>query len=175
MAASSNDCSLVLGGVRSGKSRYAENRARSRRGNLNYVATAEAHDAEMAERIGRHKLERGNLWTTHEVPRDLVGCLYNLDADREAIVLVDCLTLWLTNLIQADCDVGWEGDRLADFILGSKQPLFIVSNEVGLGIVPENALARRFRDEAGILNQKVAAAASSVVFMAAGLPMVLKG
>lgn len=129
----------------------------------------------MAERIARHKLERGKLWTTHEVPRDLVGCLYNLDADRDAIVLVDCLTLWLTNLILADCDVGREGDRLADFILGSTQPLFIVSNEVGLGIVPENALARRFRDEAGILNQKVAAAASSVVFMAAGLPMVLKG
>lgn len=169
-----NDCCLVLGGVRSGKSRYAEMLARERDGKLHYIATAEAGDDEMAARIDRHRTERGDQWTTHEVPLDLVDCLEALDAETDSIILVDCLTLWLTKLILTEHDTAGEGDRLADFIARSSRPLFLVSNEVGLGIVPENALARRFRDEAGVLNQKIAASASSVVFMAAGLPMVLK-
>jgi adenosylcobinamide kinase/adenosylcobinamide-phosphate guanylyltransferase len=164
---------LVLGGARSGKSTYAERLAEGRPGACVYLATATAGDAEMAERIARHRERRGSRWCTREAPLDLAGALETV-ADPEAVVLVDCLTLWLSNILLADRDVNNECELLVAALPRLAGPVILVANEVGLGIVPDNALARRFRDEAGRLNQAVAAAAQSVVFVAAGLPLVLK-
>jgi adenosylcobinamide kinase/adenosylcobinamide-phosphate guanylyltransferase len=172
---------LVLGGARSGKSAHAEGLVESQPGPCLYLATAEAGDAEMAERIAAHRARRGGRWSTLEEPLDLAGALARgLPAGAGAAtapagaVLVDCLTLWLSNLLAAGRDPAEEGRRLLESLPGVAAPVVFVSNEVGLGIVPMNALARRFRDEAGRLNQAVAAAADRVVFVAAGLPLVLK-
>ncbi|WP_319519979.1 bifunctional adenosylcobinamide kinase/adenosylcobinamide-phosphate guanylyltransferase [uncultured Martelella sp.] len=173
-SATAQGACLILGGARSGKSAQAEKLARAEKGDLHYVATAQALDPEMETRIARHRAERGNAWRTHEVPLALVECLESLRDEPRPVVLIDCLTLWVTNLILGDHDVGKAGERLATFVAECPYPLFIVANEVGLGIVPDNALARRFRDEAGLLNQRIAAAAQTVIFMAAGLPMQLK-
>ena len=162
--------SLVLGGARSGKSAYAEKLIVVAAGGGTYVATAEARDAEMRTRIAEHRMRRGDKWRTIEAPRDIVGPLR-----REAgPILVDCLTLWVSNLMEADADLGQECDALGTCLAEAKGPVVLVSNEVGLGIVPDNALARRFRDAAGKLNQRVAERAEQVVFVAAGLPMRLK-
>jgi adenosylcobinamide kinase / adenosylcobinamide-phosphate guanylyltransferase len=160
---------LVLGGARSGKSRYAEGLCTGER---HYIATAQAFDAEMTARIAKHQLDRGANWVTHEAPLDVLGALQTADALRRS-VLVDCLTLWLTNLILAEAD--WEQALRALLDYEPRGTVVMVSNEVGLGIVPDNALARRFRDAQGIVNQRVAAKADHVVLMAAGLPLVLKG
>lgn len=170
-----NRACLVIGGARSGKSRHTEALARAETGDLNYIATGQALDAEMEKRIAHHRSSRGAEWRTHEVPLSLVACLKARAEEPRPVVVVDCLTLWLTNLILAGRDVTAEADALAAFVCRCSYPLYLVANEVGLGIVPENALARRFRDEAGLLNQKIAAAAGTVIFMAAGLPMVMKG
>ena len=162
---------LVLGGARSGKSRYAETLVEAA-GSGVYLATAAALDAEMAERIRRHRERRGKSWTTLEEPLDIAHALTAVAAARP--VLVDCLTLWLSNLIAAGRDVERETDVLIDALAYRDAPVIVVANEVGLGIVPENALARLFRDHAGRLNQRVAARADRVVFMAAGLPLLLK-
>ncbi len=162
---------LVLGGARSGKSRYAETLIEAVGGGV-YLATAGALDAEMAERIRRHRERRGEIWTTLEEPLDIADALTAVAAGRP--VLVDCLTLWLSNLIAAGHDVERETDALIDALAQRAGPVIFVANEVGLGIVPENALARLFRDHAGRLNQRVAARADRVVFMAAGLPLLLK-
>jgi adenosylcobinamide kinase / adenosylcobinamide-phosphate guanylyltransferase len=166
---------LVLGGARSGKSAYAERRIDGGRAgngaNPLYIATAEARDAEMAERIRRHRERRGSAWQTIEEPFDVAGVLR---ANAGRIMLVDCLTLWLTNLLLAEKDVAAERELLAATVAALDSPVVLIANEVGLGIVPENALARRFRDEAGLLNQAVAQVCQRVVFMAAGLPMVMK-
>jgi adenosylcobinamide kinase / adenosylcobinamide-phosphate guanylyltransferase len=162
---------LVLGGARSGKSRLAESLARGER---HYIATAQAFDDEMRERIARHKVQRGANWITHEEALAVPAKLSEVDGfDR--FILVDCLTLWLSNLILADRD--WEGPAAAlTLALGkASADVVLVSNEVGLSIVPDNALGRRFRDAQGLLNQRVAAVADCVVFVAAGLPLVLKG
>ncbi|MGF1592983.1 MAG: bifunctional adenosylcobinamide kinase/adenosylcobinamide-phosphate guanylyltransferase [Kiloniellaceae bacterium] len=164
---------LVLGGARSGKSTHAERLAEARPGACVYLATATAGDAEMAARIAEHRRRRGGRWRTHEEPLDLAGALEAV-AKADAVVVVDCLTLWLSNVMFADLDVENECERLLAALPRLAGPVVFVSNEVGLGIVPDNALARRFRDEAGRLNQAVAAAAQSVVFLAAGLPLVLK-
>ncbi|WP_420348504.1 bifunctional adenosylcobinamide kinase/adenosylcobinamide-phosphate guanylyltransferase [Pelagibius sp.] len=164
---------LVLGGARSGKSRYAENLVESRPGPWVYLATATAGDAEMAARIAEHQRRRGGNWQTREAPLDLVAAL-RAAAKPESTVLVDCLTLWLSNILLADLDVHDECEKLVAALAELDGPVVFVSNEVGLGIVPENALARRFRDAAGRLNQAMAAAAQSVVFVAAGLPLVMK-
>jgi adenosylcobinamide kinase/adenosylcobinamide-phosphate guanylyltransferase len=174
---------LVLGGARSGKSRFAERLVESQPdacvdgacvdGACVYLATAEARDAEMAARIAEHRARRGNRWRTVEAPLDLVAGLRD-NAAPDRAVLVDCLTLWLANLIDAGRDVDAETAALTDALPGLSGPVVMVSNEVGLGIVPDNALARAFRDAAGRLNQTLAAAAQSVVFMAAGLPLHLK-
>jgi len=161
---------LVLGGARSGKSRYAETLVEAAGGGV-YLATAAALDAEMAERIRRHRERRGKGWTTLEEPLDIA---HALTAAAGRPVLVDCLTLWLSNLIAAGRDVERETDALIDVLAHRDAPVIVVANEVGLGIVPENALARLFRDHAGRLNQRVAARADRVVFMAAGLPLTLK-
>ena len=165
---------FVLGGARSGKTSYALHEAWKRPGNRHVmIATAQAHDAEMAERIARHRAERGEGWTTVEAPLDLAGAVAGLGAGDVAVV--DCLTLWLTNHLLAEADLGQQVAELTRALAASPAALYVVSNEVGQGIVPDNALARRFRDEAGWMNQAMAAAAGRVVLVTAGLPLVLKG
>lgn len=164
---------LVVGGARSGKSAFAERlvtqSARPRR----YIATAEAWDDEMRTRIAQHRHDRGADWTTVEAPLDLAAAL--ADARPDEAVLVDCATLWLTNHLLAEHDLESETARLLAALGASPAPVVIVSNETGWGIVPDNPLARRFRDEQGRLNQRLAAASTLVVTVIAGLPMVLKG
>jgi adenosylcobinamide kinase/adenosylcobinamide-phosphate guanylyltransferase len=163
---------LVLGGTRSGKSRYAESLIARHPPPWLYVATAEAGDAEMAARIAAHKARRGDGWTTIEVPRDLAETL----AEHASMpVLVDCLTLWLTNLMLAGADIDAKFARLEQALEKPRNPVVLVANEVGSGVVPENALARRFRDLQGWLNQRLAARADRVVLVVAGLPLFVKG
>ena len=164
---------LVLGGARSGKSVFAEQQVERSELNKIYIATAQAWDDEMKERIAQHRARRGDDWTTLDVPLDLVQTL-KVHVCETAIVLVDCLTLWLNNLVMADKDPEQAGDDLVSALSQSVGRVVLVSNEVGLGIVPENALARRFRDAQGRLNQRVATVADDVYFLAAGLPMTLK-
>lgn len=164
---------LVLGGARSGKSAYAERLAGASGLALRYIATATAGDDEMAERIRHHRDRRGAGWLTCEEPLDLVGALRREVAPDRA-VLVDCLTLWLSNLIFAHRDPAAETAALCDALIALPGPAILVSNEVGMGLVPETALGRRFRDAQGRLNQAVAAAVPGVVFVASGLPLVLK-
>ncbi len=163
---------LVLGGARSGKSRYAESLITALPPPWIYLATAEARDAEMAERIALHRARRGADWKTVEAPHDLVAALA---ARGEAPLLVDCLTLWLSNLLLADADVDAEIGRLEGALARPAAAVVLVANEVGFGIVPDNALARRFRDLQGRLNQRLAAMADRVVLVVAGLPLVVKG
>jgi len=163
---------LVLGGVRSGKSRFAQSLV-ERHGRGLYLATAEAGDGEMAERIARHKARRNGLWITIEEPIDLAHAIES-NAEPARPILVDCLTLWLSNLIHAGRDIDAETQKLLQALGGLSGSIVLVSNEVGLGIVPDNELARAFRDHAGILHQKVGEIADLVVFMAAGLPLVVK-
>jgi adenosylcobinamide kinase/adenosylcobinamide-phosphate guanylyltransferase len=163
---------LVLGGARSGKSTHAEALVTARPSPWTYVATAQAFDDEMTERIALHRARRGDGWTTLDALLDLPEILEALPEGRP--MLLDCLTLWLSNQMHAGRDVDVECGRLALTLARPRGPWVIVSNEVGLGIVPDNALARRFRDAAGRLNQRVAAIADRVVFMVAGLPMQVK-
>ena len=163
---------LITGGARSGKSRRAELRARSFPGQPVYVATAEALDAEMDERIARHRARRGSDWIEREVPLDLVAAL--AETDGGGARLVDCLTLWLSNLLHAERNWSQEVTRLADALPRQRSPVIMVTNEVGLGIVPDNALARTFRDAAGLMNQSFAGVADEVELVVAGLPMKLK-
>ncbi|WP_226637256.1 bifunctional adenosylcobinamide kinase/adenosylcobinamide-phosphate guanylyltransferase [Novosphingobium profundi] len=165
---------LVLGGARSGKSRHAQARIEAVPGRLAFIATAQAFDAEMDERIARHQADRDVRWTTIEAPLDLAGALGRAGQEAEA-VLVDCLTLWLSNLILGDEDVAARTEELLAALAICPVPIAFVANEVGMGIVPDNALSRRFRDEAGRLNQRLAQEVDEVVFVAAGLPLALKG
>ncbi|AWM00462.1 bifunctional adenosylcobinamide kinase/adenosylcobinamide-phosphate guanylyltransferase [Bradyrhizobium amphicarpaeae] len=163
---------LITGGARSGKSRRAEMRTRSFPGQPVYVATAEALDAEMEARIATHRARRGADWIEREVPLDLVPALVATDGGGAR--LVDCLTLWLSNLMHAERNWESEVTELAAALPRLKSPVVFVTNEVGLGIVPDNALARRYRDAAGTMNQVIAAASNEVEFVVAGLPMKLK-
>lgn len=162
---------LVLGGARSGKSRYAERWVEQTPGRLGYIATAQPLDDEMCQRIARHRADRSDRWQTIETPLDLADTIAGLGPEADA-VLVDCLTLWLSNLILADRPVPTA--ELCAAIARCPCPIALVANEVGYGIVPDNALARRFRDEAGRLNQKIAEVTAEVVLVAAGLPLLLK-
>lgn len=166
---------LVLGGARSGKSRHAEGLVRALPGGApRYIATAQAWDDEMAARIQTHRAQRdGQGWVTVEAPHDLAATLAAQPPD--APVLIDCLTLWLTNRMLAEADLAAESAALATAISAHPAPVVAVSNEVGLGIVPENALARAFRDAAGRLHQDLAAQADRVVLVVAGLPLAVKG
>lgn len=164
---------LILGGARSGKSSFAQRQAENLPGELIYVATAQALDAEMAERITRHQAERGARWLTVEAPLDLLKVIES-KSRLGNVLLVDCLTLWASNLMFAENDVAQAINGLTSALAKASGKIVLVSNEVGLGIVPDNALARRFRDVAGDVNQAVAKSVDSVVFVAAGLPMVLK-
>ncbi len=163
---------LVLGGARSGKSRHAEALISALAPPWTYIATAEAWDEEMRQRIALHKERRGPGWRTLEAPRELAQALERAPASQP--LLIDCLTLWLTNLLLAEVDLDPALDALEAGLAKRQAPTVLVGNEVGLGIVPENALARRFRDEAGRLHQRLAAGAGSVIFMVAGLPMTVK-
>ncbi|PSH65990.1 bifunctional adenosylcobinamide kinase/adenosylcobinamide-phosphate guanylyltransferase [Phyllobacterium sophorae] len=165
---------FILGGARSGKSSFAEGLIEASGLEAVYLATGKAWDDEMSARIGLHKARRGSAWTTIEEPLDLVGLLQSESAGNRA-VLVDCLTLWLTNLMMAERDIEAETAELVAVLPRLKGPLVFVSNEVGLGIVPENRMAREFRDHAGRLHQAVAGAAATVYFVAAGLPLKMKG
>lgn len=165
---------LVLGGARSGKSSFAENLVIQSGLTRHYIATGRAWDDEMRERIRAHQAQRGAGWITHEEPVDLVGQLSAIDAPDRA-VLVDCLTLWVTNLMLDNSDIPAECARLVDLVSRLKGRVVFVSNEVGLGIVPENRMARDFRDHAGRLHQSVAAHCAEVYFIAAGLPLKMKG
>jgi adenosylcobinamide kinase/adenosylcobinamide-phosphate guanylyltransferase len=164
---------LVLGGARSGKSRHAESLVMQASPPWLYVATAQAFDDEMAARIAAHQARRGGDWRLIEAPRELPAVVAG--ATIGSAVLVDCLTLWLSNLMLADADIDEACDRLDGALARAQGPVVLVSNEVGLGIVPDNALARRFRDAQGVLNARIAAHADRVVLMAAGLPLVVKG
>jgi adenosylcobinamide kinase/adenosylcobinamide-phosphate guanylyltransferase len=164
---------LVIGGARSGKSAFAERLITATDRPRRYIATAEAWDDEMRARIAQHRRDRGAAWTTVEAPLDLAAALGVAAADE--VVLIDCATLWLTNHLLAGHDLAAETERLIHALASCLAPVVIVTNETGWGIVPENALARRFRDEQGRLNQRLAAEADLVVTVIAGLPMVLKG
>ena len=164
---------LILGGARSGKSSHAEALADAWPGRRVYIATAQAGDEEMAQRIEAHRKRRGWQWSTIEAPLHLVSALQDADS-TDCFILIDCVTLWISNLMLADTGVGAEIERLANELPRLDARIVLVSNEVGLGIVPDNALARRFRDVAGWANQRLAQAADEVLFIAAGLPLVLK-
>ena len=162
---------LVLGGARSGKSAYAE--ALFDGMPSLYLATGQALDGEMAERIDNHRRRRGQQWSTLEEPLELPESLDGvLRPDRP--VLVDCLTLWISNLMQAERDVERALGRLCEVLAHPAGPVVLVSNEIGMGLVPDNILARAFRDHQGRVTQRVAAICRRVVFVAAGLPLVLK-
>ncbi|UDL89890.1 bifunctional adenosylcobinamide kinase/adenosylcobinamide-phosphate guanylyltransferase [Mesorhizobium sp. PAMC28654] len=163
---------FLIGGSRSGKSGHAETLVTAHPAPWSYIATAQAYDDEMRERIALHRSRRGEGWMTIDAPLDLAGAIEALPDGQP--VLVDCLTLWLTNHMLAEHDVEAECRRLADVLSRPRGPWFVVSNEVGQGIVPDNALARRFRDAAGRLNQQVAAVAETVLLMVAGLPLKVK-
>jgi adenosylcobinamide kinase/adenosylcobinamide-phosphate guanylyltransferase len=164
---------LVLGGARSGKSRYAESLIAALPPPWIYVATAQACDAEMAQRIAQHRARRAAAWRTLEAPDDLVSAIGAPPAS--APLLVDCLTLWLSNRMLADAGIDAEIGAVEAALAARMGPVVLVSNEVGCGIVPENALARRFRDLQGALNQRLAARADCVVLLVAGTALVVKG
>ena len=163
---------LVLGGARSGKSTYAESLISAQPSPWRYIATAQAFDNEMEERIATHQSRRDERWQTVDAPHELAQALAASPEGQP--VLVDCLTLWLSNRMLAEADIAAETEALAETLSRPAGHWVLVSNEVGSGIVPENALARRFRDEAGRLNQKIAALADEVVLVVAGLPVKVK-
>ncbi|WP_417209903.1 bifunctional adenosylcobinamide kinase/adenosylcobinamide-phosphate guanylyltransferase [Antarctobacter sp.] len=163
---------LITGGARSGKSTLAERMTLRLGQPAVYIATAQAHDAEMANRIAQHQSRRDAGWRTIEAPHDLIGALR--DSDGTAPRLVDCLTLWLTNLMLADEDWQAATQALAAELAHLSAPVVFVTNEVGAGIVPENALARAFRDAAGLVNQQIADACDELWFCVAGHPLKVK-
>lgn len=167
-----NRLTFLLGGARSGKSAYAERLVTALPAPWTYIATAQAFDDEMTERIALHRAQRTQGWVTVDAPLDLVEAIDRVPVGTP--LLIDCLTLWLTNHMLAEHDLEREGARLEAALARPRGPWFVVANEVGLGIVPDNALARRFRDAAGRLNQRIAARADRVLFMVAGLPLEVK-
>ena len=167
---------FIIGGARSGKSAFAEKLATSLTGKRAYIATAQALDPEMAARIEKHRKQRGASWDTYEEPLAIADLLKKLSSSYD-VVLLDCLTLWLSNTMahtDGDDAVATRSDELVEAIRAFKGTCIVVSNEVGLGIVPDNPLARKFRDLAGTLNQKVAQAADEAYFTASGIPMKIK-
>ncbi len=171
MAGPAHRSVLVLGGAASGKSAYAESLLS--KAPLLYIATGQAQDTEMSERIKRHRDRRGPRWITVEEPTELVESIYR---HRSAFsgILVDCLTMWISNLMMADKDVSQATESLCAAVTVTTIPLVLVSNEVGMGLVPDTAIGRQFRDLQGHVNQRLATVCSQVTFVAAGLPLMLK-
>jgi adenosylcobinamide kinase / adenosylcobinamide-phosphate guanylyltransferase len=166
---------FILGGARSGKSAYALREASLFGGAKAFIATAEGLDQEMEERIARHKAERGPSWTTFEEPINIKKVLENIRT-KYPVVLIDCLTLWVSNLLHGELNVEDEFEDLVAALRDCPDShIYIISNEVGMGIVPEYALARTYRDRLGILNKMIAAIASTVILMVAGIPLQIKG
>lgn len=165
--------SLVLGGAASGKSAFAERLVAATGRPMVYIATAQAFDEEMRVKIVAHQARRGAGWTTVEAPLDVAGALAEVEADH--VVLIDCATLWLSNVLLAERDLSNAETELLRGLAAAAAPVVVVSNEVGAGIVPEHALGRRFRAAQGALNQSLAARAGLVVAVMAGLPLALKG
>ncbi len=173
MASAQNDrVTLVLGGARSGKSRLAESLGDAASDRV-YIATAEVLDEEMRERIEKHRKRRGGSWQTFEAPLDLASAIIT-HAKQERFILVDCLTLWVTNLMLAGADIDQAFNQFVDALEKAAGVIVLVSNEVGQGIVPDNPMAREFRDHSGRLHQRVAAICGEVYFVTAGLPQRLK-
>jgi len=164
---------LVIGAARSGKSRYALALAEAMAADRLYLATAEAGDAEMADRIAHHRRKRGEGWRTREEPLEIAAAL-RAEARPGRMVLVDCLTLWLANLMLAGRDVETEVYELTEVLFDLGGPVALIANEVGAGVVPATPLGRAFRDWHGRLNQQAAAACDAVIVVAAGLPTQLK-
>ncbi len=164
---------FVVGGAASGKSAYAERLARASGKPKTYIATLQAYDDEMRDKIAKHQRDRGDDWTTLEAPMDI--CVPLADADPDHIVLLDCVTLWLTNIMLAEKDIEKEVDGFLKALKSASSDVVVVSNEVGMGIVPDNALSRRFRAAQGSLNQRLARVSDSVVTVIAGMPLALKG
>jgi len=167
-----NALTFLLGGARSGKSAHAERLVATYPAPWTYIATAQAFDSEMTDRIALHRSRRGEGWRTVDAPLDLAGALDVVPDNRP--VLVDCLTLWLSNQLLAEHDIDAACRELEAVLASPRGPWFVVSNEVGLGIVPDNALARHFRDAAGRLHQNIAARADAVLLMVAGMPLKVK-
>lgn len=165
---------LVLGGARSGKSRHAQALAESMATERIFIATGQAFDDEMRERVARHQADRDASWRTIEAPIALPQAIRD-HGNKSAVLLVDCLTLWLSNLLLADADLDAAGDDLVSAIGEGSAAMLFVANEVGFGIVPDNALARRFRDAAGRLNQRLAAECDATDLVVAGIPLRLRG
>lgn len=168
---------FIFGGARSGKSSYAIELAKGRDKKVAFIATCQPLDKEMTLRIGLHKKKRPSHWKTFEEPKDLLGFLKGLEPDFD-IVIIDCLTLFISNLLSeglTDEEVEGLMDEILKILKAAKYKSIIVSNEVGLGVVPENRLARRFRDLAGRINQKITMDAGEVIFMLSGMPLRIKG
>lgn len=168
---------FVIGGCRSGKSRHALELAQQAQGRRYFVATCIPADEEMTERVSNHQRERGEGWRTVEAPHDICGAIRSVQRDA-AVILVDCLTLWVSNLLLAEKGFSFVSSACRDLVetvSTAPCPVILVSNEVGAGIVPENKLARQFRDMTGHVNQQVAAAVDRVVWMVAGIPVPVKG
>ena len=163
---------FLLGGARSGKSAHAERLVCESSAPWTYIATAQAYDGEMVDRIADHRARRGEGWKTVDAPNNLANAIRAVPEGRP--LLVDCLTLWLSNRMLAEADIEAESGALAALLSRPRGPWFVVSNEVGLGIVPHTPLGRRFRDAQGRLNQQVAAVADEVLLMVAGIPMKVK-
>jgi len=164
---------LVLGGARSGKSRHAQARAEELRLKQIYVATAQAFDEEMRDRVARHQADRDARWQTIEASIEIAQTVTEHSAP-DTVMLIDCLTLWTTNLILGDHDTAAATGALVEAVKNARGPIILVANEVGYGIVPDNALARRFRDEAGIINQRIASVVNEVQLVVAGMPIFVK-
>lgn len=165
---------FIIGGARSGKSRRAQLIAEDISKSRIFIATAEPFDEEMKDRIARHQADRGQGWRTVEAPLDPVAALRG-NANGKCVCVIDCLTVWLANLMHRGRETEAEMTALCDFIQQSPAPMIFVSNEVGLGLVPDNASGREFRDAQGRLNQQLAVVCDKVEFIAAGLPLRLKG
>jgi len=167
---------FVTGGAKSGKSSFALNEAAKHEGQKAFIATAEALDEEMANRIEKHKVQRGEGWDTYEEPLQIAETIARL-AGRYSVIVLDCLTLWLSNAMHRNIDIEHEMENFLNSLRDKKQDsrIYIVSNEVGTGIVPENKLAREFRDLAGTINQKVAGVSDEVFMVVAGIPVKIKG
>ncbi|MEW6067676.1 MAG: bifunctional adenosylcobinamide kinase/adenosylcobinamide-phosphate guanylyltransferase [Nitrospirota bacterium] len=166
-----NKIVFITGGARSGKSSFAIAEASKIKGKKAYIATAEAIDKEMKDRIKKHKKQRGDDWYTHEEPIKISGVIKKIK-DGYSVIVLDCLTLWLSNIMHTNLEIETEIEHLiSSLVTCHSSRVYIVSNEVGMGIVPENEMARRFRDYAGILNQKVAEVSDEAYMVVAGIPM----